>query len=878
MADFIRSVVMQLISHSTYLQTGQTTISNATDTIPKSPEKILPESLLCSSNNNKSFQITELAKENLSDNTGNKSLSNGLEVDLCQNLIDLSFEEETARDGDLLSEIILDERIKAFCDKKSECVLSNIKNCSHKIECEMDIGCDVERIEKFDVNNFTKQDRVIRQQSDPIEYQENEKHRIGDNNYFTHPPSSSKITADKKTKSASSQDNAKDLLNEKLKGSPSKIPVAAFRYPNMSDPNYSLSLIKVEHKQNACQCNEEISLGGEGIANIDNIDACIIEQTENELLDDSVIEHTSVKSEQDSDVKVIKDENKDSGNNSSEQTINKTSSKNCDNDSTSTGFESLNKIDVDRSLKPQAQTFENILQMTESMPPPLPSAPQNSRNYIANAFLEKLLTDPEIQESLNVENIDKNPDDCFKKAILFPLLEIDPPKNCLLFMVDSIDEKASVNSNINNTLTKEEEKPACSVNNSKTITELLANHHHLFPQWLLLVCTAKKQSKSLTKMFTGFRKITLDDLRKHQIVRDIQQYILARLDTELNLRQHISRDTAEMLNQLHIKSNGCFLYLEKVLDGVSDNFIVLREIKEIPGTLNGLYLWLCQRLFNKKQFSKVKPLLNVLLAARNKVTKSFLYKCLLTTNCNIGRDDYMKRLHLLRKVVKYDGKYLTFFHQSFAEWLLDVKHCTQKYLCSALEGSCMIAMQYTSRAKTLCTSEIHNYVFHLTKVEQYFAQKHNSKNEGSKIDTDWHFITLMWLIDSGCDVEKSLFCGSNSLCDTNKCEHLFLKDNVNITQKAREMIEKYYIKYGVSRKPLDNGLEESIDNILDVIVETNKQNETKFREFLVEFFRPSLPRDNKVLRMLLEAGAKTQMQDYTSSQVIIFIPVIKVLN
>lgn len=118
---------------------------------------------------------------------------------------------------------------------------------------------------------------------------------------------------------------------------------------------------------------------------------------------------------------------------------------------------------------------------------------------------------------------------------------------------------------------------------SRTIAELLASHHHLFPQWLLLVCTARRQSKSISRMFTGFRKISLDDLRKSQVVRDVQQYILARLDQEDALRQHISRDTAEMLNHLHIKSNGCFLYLEKVLDGVAENFIVLREVREIPG-------------------------------------------------------------------------------------------------------------------------------------------------------------------------------------------------------------------------------------------------------------------------------------------------------
>lgn len=77
------------------------------------------------------------------------------------------------------------------------------------------------------------------------------------------------------------------------------------------------------------------------------------------------------------------------------------------------------------------------------------------------------------------------------------------------------------------------------------------------------------------------------------------------MESEESLRQHMSRDTAEMLNQLHIKSNGCFLYLERVLDGISDGCVVLREIKDIPGTLNGLYLWFCQRLLSSKHFAKV---------------------------------------------------------------------------------------------------------------------------------------------------------------------------------------------------------------------------------------------------------------------------------
>ena len=99
---------------------------------------------------------------------------------------------------------------------------------------------------------------------------------------------------------------------------------------------------------------------------------------------------------------------------------------------------------------------------------------------------------------------------------------------------------------------------------SRTKSELHARHHALFPPWLLLVCSARKQSKTITRQFTGFRKIGLDDLRKAHVVRDVQQYILCRLDLDERLRRHLSRETADTLNQLHIKCNGCFLYLEKV--------------------------------------------------------------------------------------------------------------------------------------------------------------------------------------------------------------------------------------------------------------------------------------------------------------------------
>ncbi|KAK6633628.1 hypothetical protein RUM44_004235 [Polyplax serrata] len=369
---------------------------------------------------------------------------------------------------------------------------------------------------------------------------------------------------------------------------------------------------------------------------------------------------------------------------------------------------------------------------------------------VSEQYSEKVRHDPEIQAALKPDFLDHEPDEALKKGFLFPLLEIDPPKHCLFLLIDSIDENQIQSPNLSQL-----HPEVKSGNGSKTIAELLANHHHLFPQWLLLVCTARRQSKHISRMFTGFRKLSLDDLRKSQVVRDVQQYILARIDSEESLRRHISRDTAEMLNQLHIKSNGCFLYLEKVLDGVSENFIILREIREIPGTINGLYLWLCQRLFHRKHFAKVQPLLNVILASRKPLTISEIFDAVWTSNTQMTRPEFNKRLHLLRRVVRLnsDGTVLL-FHHSFGEWLLDAKYCTKKYLCSAEQGHGMLAMSHSLKAKQLDSEDIQNFALHLTRMPPPEDSVLNFV-EGT-LNFDYNTILVLWLIQSGANVENCL--------------------------------------------------------------------------------------------------------------------------
>ncbi|XP_029497434.1 ankyrin repeat domain-containing protein 50-like [Oncorhynchus nerka] len=307
------------------------------------------------------------------------------------------------------------------------------------------------------------------------------------------------------------------------------------------------------------------------------------------------------------------------------------------------------------------------------------------------------LDSPLVAPTLEPLHCQRDPDDTFKRAVLFPLLDLPPPEKSLFLVVDSLESGYGAG---------EVSSCAGAPGRSSSISELLSSHQHLLPNWLLLVCSVRRQNKAVCKMFSGFRKLCLDDLRKPAPVRDVQHYILRRLDQEGALRRQLTPETADMLNLLHIKSGGCFLFLERVLDGVAGALVGLREIRDIPGTLNGLYLWLCQRLFPRGLFLQVRPLFNALLASPRPLTTQVLYTATWTQDMSLSLLDFQSRLKALSTLlIDGPGGRKLLFHTSFAEWLTDVKYCTQKYLCSVSEGHTMLAMALTLRAPHLNTED-----------------------------------------------------------------------------------------------------------------------------------------------------------------------------
>lgn len=77
---------------------------------------------------------------------------------------------------------------------------------------------------------------------------------------------------------------------------------------------------------------------------------------------------------------------------------------------------------------------------------------------------------------------------CVHRAVLGPLLDLPPPAETLMMVVDALD--------VGYVASERGGK-------SGSIAELLAANQHLLPNWLLLVCSVRRHNKAVCKMFSG---------------------------------------------------------------------------------------------------------------------------------------------------------------------------------------------------------------------------------------------------------------------------------------------------------------------------------------------------------------------------------------
>ncbi|XP_022662844.1 ankyrin repeat domain-containing protein 50-like isoform X2 [Varroa destructor] len=279
------------------------------------------------------------------------------------------------------------------------------------------------------------------------------------------------------------------------------------------------------------------------------------------------------------------------------------------------------------------------------------------------------LENPEVVAVLQPSEVERFPDEAFKKAVLFPLLETEPPEMCCVIIVDGIDEtgpdsERGLMSHSTHTARSSTAVDSSDANSlwSESISQLLSVHHQLFPPWLMLVCSARRQSRTISRLFTGFRK-------------DV-------------------------------------------------------------------------------------------------------YQCLWGWDSELTREGLLKTLKRLSKIVSPSSQHrrrLRIFHQSFAEWLCDVKHCTQRFLCKPQVGHAMWALRYSTlcKATDLTTEESSDLWHHLrrTGLSQHYQAMWQSHCTGEPLRES----TLMYTSVSSLGATDNHALLNNSLLLENKVVRLLLE-------------------------------------------------------------------------------------------------------
>lgn len=159
----------------------------------------------------------------------------------------------------------------------------------------------------------------------------------------------------------------------------------------------------------------------------------------------------------------------------------------------------------------------------------------------------------------------------FPRCVLLPLLNVKPPQQSLFLLVDSIDEGCQLG----------EGDQRSSPGSPRTIAELLASHHEFLPPWLLLICSARRQNKAITKLFTGEYGVSLNELYCGSLYSEEEILYFnefcsfdndAFCNTSNVKRHQLERENIFICQNVHGCGNGGFCSMSTIFQSQCDTF------------------------------------------------------------------------------------------------------------------------------------------------------------------------------------------------------------------------------------------------------------------------------------------------------------------
>lgn len=215
------------------------------------------------------------------------------------------------------------------------------------------------------------------------------------------------------------------------------------------------------------------------------------------------------------------------------------------------------------------------------------------------------------------------------------------------------------------------------------VAEIISGNLAHFPDWLHVIITARpKRFRAITKMFSGSRKIVLDDIKKTNVYNDIMNFLVKN-------KHQISADpgaqlSKQVLTKILNKSNGSILYVKVLLDCLERSIFTLdTDLDFVGGTLNGLYLAIFTKLFNSNpqfeaDYKAILSLIDRINGFQISITE-------LKGKLNQDEDylgPLLDNLYLHSLIVfSENNSTIRLIHSSLFDWLSDIKHCSKRFIC-----------------------------------------------------------------------------------------------------------------------------------------------------------------------------------------------------
>ena len=270
-------------------------------------------------------------------------------------------------------------------------------------------------------------------------------------------------------------------------------------------------------------------------------------------------------------------------------------------------------------------------------------------------YSDHISNNKQIQRQLN-DRCESDHIGCFHSTIVGPLTELkNQPDSLKYLIIDGLDE--------------------CIEKDGTTseIIEIVSNKISFFPEWLKIILSSRNWTAVTHQIPRSVRRIALDPADERNL-EDIHSYIthflfqnsffMDRLLEAMSLRS-TTEGINSLLDELSEKGGGNFLFIKTTLQYLNKSGHI--NLQSFPTSLYDTYDIYFKRHFDDEDFSRFKPLFEVLIAATSPLNLSEIDLILKAHNESYEVYDLIKKLSGILRF-GHDETVLI-YHQSFAEWL-----------------------------------------------------------------------------------------------------------------------------------------------------------------------------------------------------------------